>query len=60
MFDSLRAKGFQIEFHSHAEAILRVDFPEVAAQLDAILVKATIPIEEIIGSGVAKRRGPSA
>ncbi|HJS88033.1 MAG TPA: BglII/BstYI family type II restriction endonuclease, partial [Acetobacteraceae bacterium] len=57
MLDSLRAVGFQIDFHSHAEAILRVDFSEVAQQLEAILAAATIPIEEIIGSGGGETKG---
>ena len=34
MFETLTAKGFQVEFHSHAEAILRVDFPDAVAELD--------------------------
>jgi Restriction endonuclease BglII len=57
MFDSLRASGFQVEFHSHAEAILSVDFPEVAEQIESILIGATIPIEEIIGSGGGETKG---
>ncbi len=57
MFDSLQNAGFQIEFHSHAEAILRVDFPEVAKQLETILIGATIPIEEIVASGGGETRG---
>jgi hypothetical protein len=57
MFDSLRTAGFQIEFHSHAEAILAIDFPEVAEQLGKILSAATIPIEEIIGSGGGETKG---
>ena len=57
MFDSLRAAGFQIEFHSHAEAILSVDFEEVARQLETLLATATIPIEEIIGSGGGETKG---
>ena len=57
MFDSLRDAGFQIEFHSHAEAILSVDFAEVAQQLEAILATATIPIEEIVGSGGGETAG---
>ena len=57
MFETLRAAGFQIEFHSHAEAILSVDFVEVADQLGAILAGATIPIEEIIGSGGGETKG---
>ncbi len=57
MFEALTASGFQIEFHSHARAILSVDFPEVADQLEAILAQATIPIEEIVGSGGGETRG---
>ncbi len=57
MFDALLAGGFQIEFHSHAEAILSVDFPEVAEQLEAILIDATIPIEEIVASGGGETKG---
>lgn len=57
MFDLLRDKGFQVEFHSHAEAILSVDFPEVATQLEGILLQSTIPIEEIVGSGGGETKG---
>jgi hypothetical protein len=31
MLDRLREQGFDIAFEAHAEAILSVDFPEVAA-----------------------------
>lgn len=57
MFERLREKAFEIEFRSHAEAILSVDFPEVAAQLENILLASTIPIEEIIGSGGGETKG---
>jgi Restriction endonuclease BglII len=57
MFESLRARGFEIEFRAHAEAILRIDFPEVAAQLEDVLLASTIPIEEIIGSGGGETKG---
>jgi hypothetical protein len=57
MFSSLLAAGFQVEFHSHAKAILSVDFPEVAEQIERILVASTIPIEEIIGSGGGETTG---
>lgn len=57
MFDALRRSGFEIEFLSHAEAILRMDFPEVASQLERILLGATIPIEELIGSGGGETKG---
>lgn len=51
MFERLRASGFQIEFHSHAEAILAADFPEAVNELDEVLSGASIPIEEIIAGG---------
>jgi len=57
MFDRLRGRGFEIEFRSHAEAILSIDFPEVAEQLEGVLLSSTIPIEEIIGSGGGETKG---
>jgi restriction endonuclease BglII len=57
MFDRLKERGFEIEFQSHAKAILSVDFPEVAEQLEGVLLGSTIPIEEIIGSGGGETKG---
>ncbi len=57
MFDHLTQRGFAIEFYSHARAILSVDFPEVAAQLEDVLLSSAIPIEEIIGSGGGEAKG---
>jgi hypothetical protein len=57
MFKRLRERGFEVEFRSHAEAILSVDFPEVAEQLEDVLLSSTIPIEEIIGSGGGETKG---
>ena len=57
MLDSLTAKGFQVEFHSHARAILSVDFPEAVTELEAALINATIPIEEIIAGGGGEAKG---
>jgi hypothetical protein len=57
MFEKLIGRGFQVDFSSHAEAILDVDFPEVASQLEAVLLASTIPIEEIIGSGGGETKG---
>ena len=57
MFERLKEKGFEIEFRSHAEAILGVDFPEVAEQLEGVLLASTMPIEEIIGSGGGEAKG---
>jgi hypothetical protein len=56
-FSQLLAKGFQIEFHSHAEAILSVDFPDVLADLEATLVNLSIPVEEIIAGGGGEAKG---
>lgn len=51
MFDTLREHGFEISFASHAEAILSIDFPDVAAKLEAALLEVRLPITEIVGSG---------
>jgi hypothetical protein len=57
MFNRLKERGFEIEFKSHAQAILSIDFPEVAEQLEGVLLDSTIPIEEIIGSGGGETKG---
>ena len=57
MFDRLEAADFQIEFHSHAQAILEGDFPEAAVEIENVLVEATIPIEEIIAGGGGEAKG---
>jgi hypothetical protein len=53
----LEDKGFQIEFHYHANAILSVDFPEVLVDLEAALTDLSIPIEEIIAGGGGEAKG---
>ncbi len=57
MFDTLVEKKFQLEFVSHAKAILEVDFPEAVTELEAVLVNATVPIEEIIAGGGGEAKG---
>jgi hypothetical protein len=57
VFKPLLDKGFQVEFHSHAKAILGVDFPDAVTELQQVLSSATIPIEEIIGSGGGEAKG---
>lgn len=57
MFEKLIAAGFQVEFHSHARSILAGDFPAVAAELEEVLLGATIPIEEIIAGGGGEAKG---
>lgn len=51
LFSTLTEKGFQVEFHAHAEAILAADFPEAVTELEDVLLAASIPIEEIIAGG---------
>jgi hypothetical protein len=57
MLEGLIANQFQVDFRSHAQAILGSDFPEVATQLEEVLLASTIPIEEIIGSGGGETKG---
>jgi hypothetical protein len=57
MFEKLRAASFQVDFHSHAEAILAGDFPSAEAELEEVLLNATIPIEEIIAGGGGEAKG---
>jgi hypothetical protein len=57
VFDSLTSRGFQIQFESHARAILAADFPAAIIELEDALASATIPIEEIIAGGGGEARG---
>ena len=57
MFQKLRQAGFQVEFHSHAEAILAGDFPAAEREIEEVLLSATIPIEEIIAGGGGEAKG---
>jgi len=56
VFDKAEKKGFEIEFHSHAKAILADDFPQAVTELDSALEKISIPIEDLVrgGGGEAK------
>ncbi len=47
----LRRKGFQIAFFSHAEAILRTDFPEVLTEVATVLRKLSISVEDLVRGG---------
>lgn len=57
MLEALERKGFQVEFHSHAKAILTIDFPEAVLELESALSAVTIPIEEIIAGGGGEAKG---
>ncbi|MBX3653586.1 MAG: restriction endonuclease [Ramlibacter sp.] len=49
--DALKAKGFDILFLSHAQAILAGDFPAALEEICDVLDAVQLPITEIIGSG---------
>jgi hypothetical protein len=51
MFETLKERGFEIAFASHAEAILSVDFPDIVQRLEEALLAVRLPITEIVGSG---------
>jgi Restriction endonuclease BglII len=57
VISALIEKGYRVEFHSHAKAILSVDFPDAVRELEMVLCGVTIPIEEIIGSGGGETKG---
>jgi hypothetical protein len=57
MFDKLLRQVFQVQFISHAQAILSVDFPQAVIELESALSTATIPIEEIIAGGGGETKG---
>jgi hypothetical protein len=57
MFEALEKRGFQVAFHSHARAILSVDFPAVVRELETALAATSIPIEEIIAGGGGEAKG---
>jgi hypothetical protein len=57
MLETLKEKGFEIQFESHAAAILGTDFPAALGELEAALSNFEIPIAEIIGSGGGETKG---
>jgi len=57
LFRPLTERGFQVEFVSHASAILAGDFPDAVTELERVLLGVTIPIAEIIGSGGGETKG---
>jgi hypothetical protein len=54
---NLEAAGFQVQFLSHAKAILTVDFPDALDEICKVLSRATIPIEEIVAGGGGEAKG---
>lgn len=51
MFERLTNAGFDVAIRNHAGAILTVDFPEIADELEESLLAVQIPAEELIRSG---------
>jgi hypothetical protein len=57
VLDQLTKKGFDVQFESHAAAILEQDFPAALEDLEQVLLGVRIPIGEIIGSGGGEAKG---
>jgi hypothetical protein len=57
VLDKLKERGFEIQFESHAAAILERDFPEAIADIEKALLTFEVPIVEIIGSGGGETKG---
>lgn len=57
MFEALTDRGYQIDFHSHAKAILSSDFPVVEEELTSVLQDFSIPIEELVAGGGGEAQG---
>jgi hypothetical protein len=51
MFERLVDAGFDVAIRNHAGAILSVDFPDIAQELEDALLAVSIPVEELVGSG---------
>lgn len=51
MFEKLQDAGFELQFTSHAEAIILHDFRELIDELEGALLNISLPITEIIGGG---------
>ncbi len=49
--ERLEARGFQVEFHSHAKAILNIDYPALLSELESVLHELAIPIESLVKGG---------
>jgi hypothetical protein len=57
MLENLIQRGYQVQFLSHATAIMSVDFSDAIVELSQVLENLSIPIEEIIGSGGGESKG---
>lgn len=51
MFKKLKRRGFDVLALHHAEAILSGDMPEAEEEIDSVIGRAQIPVEELIRGG---------
>ena len=51
IFKGLRAQKFEIQMISHAEAILCHDMGSAASEIEEVLGKVRIPVEELVRGG---------
>ena len=56
MFQALTRAGYQVEYTSHAQAILKTDFPDCATELERALADFKIPVLELVESGGGEAR----
>jgi len=57
MLTRLKERGYEIQFESHAAAILEQDFPEALSDIEQALMSFNVPVSEIIGSGGGETKG---
>lgn len=57
MFESLKAKSFEILYENHSEAILTSDFPDAVVELEEVLGRIEIPVVELITGGGGESQG---
>lgn len=51
MFQRLRKKGFDITLLHHAQAIIEVDMPDAAQEIEDALMSLAIPVTELVAGG---------
>ncbi len=44
-------RGFQVEYHNHARAVLNIDFPAALDELQTVLRSLVIPVESLVRGG---------
>jgi hypothetical protein len=57
LFATLVARGFDLAFRSHAEAIMSRDFPRAVEEIEGVLADFTIPLTELIAGGGGEAKG---